>query len=295
MLMIQRMKKSHRNVTGLSGMLFRCADQAISHGEPSVIREPTVLPLRLFTTHCTVLYVDPRSGELRHGPVADSPANARFVSRGGHGQIMHEAAGSLCPIVCRTDRSQTIDSGDGSLTPTVFELDRLDWGRVGLRAEGIYLCAEPGGYVTLSRSECGPWEAFLLSDSPSDPNRHHPGVDYLDFLGALATSLAPRSYFEIGTAEGDLVAQFSCDSLCVEPAFRLTGNPIGHRKRSLFFQMSSDEFFTMYDLRMFFPKGVDIAFLDGMHRTRILAQGFHEHRALLPRPLAHSSPRLFTR
>jgi hypothetical protein len=99
-------------------------------------------------------------------------------------------------------------------------------------------------------------------------------VDYLDFLGALATSLAPRSYFEIGTETGPSLARFTCDALCVDPAFRLAGNVTGQRKRSLFFQMTADQFFAEYDLRLFYPRGVDIAFLDGMHRFEYLLRDF---------------------
>jgi len=35
---------------------------------------------RLITAFGTVLYLDPASGELRHGDVATSPANAYFVA-----------------------------------------------------------------------------------------------------------------------------------------------------------------------------------------------------------------------
>jgi hypothetical protein len=38
-----------------------------------MIGEAALLPLRLFTTHGTVLYVDPLSDELRHGPLDGSP------------------------------------------------------------------------------------------------------------------------------------------------------------------------------------------------------------------------------
>ena len=40
-------------------------------------------PARLFTAFGTVLYVDAASGELRHGPVETSAANAYFVADRG--------------------------------------------------------------------------------------------------------------------------------------------------------------------------------------------------------------------
>ena len=45
------------------------------------MNEPSLLPrTRLFTVFGTVLYVEPFTGELRHGPVESSPANAFFES-----------------------------------------------------------------------------------------------------------------------------------------------------------------------------------------------------------------------
>jgi hypothetical protein len=120
----------------------------------------------------------------------------------------------------------------------------------------------------------------------ADGDRRHRGVDYLNFLGVLSHSLAPKSYFEIGTETGSSVVRFDCDAVCVDPSFRLTRNPIGQRKRTLFFQMGSDQFFAKYNLRLFFPDGVDVAFLDGMHRFEYLLRDFinterHCHRRSL--------------
>lgn len=128
--------------------------------------ETAVMPSRLFTTHGTVLYVNPVSGELRHGPIESSPANARLLLEGPHGRIVHDSAGSLRPIVCLAHRSHTIESiGDGerAAAPTVFELVTLYQRWIGLEAEGIFLCAEPDGRVTLSRETCSSWESFLPS------------------------------------------------------------------------------------------------------------------------------------
>jgi hypothetical protein len=124
------------------------------------------LPLRLFTTHGTVLYIDPTSGDLRHGPIEGSPANARFVLDGQHGQIMHDDAGLSRPVGCLERRCQTIDGardGDGPVTAAVLEPVPLYQRWIGLRAEGVFLCAEPDGSVTLSREVCSAWESFLPS------------------------------------------------------------------------------------------------------------------------------------
>ena len=135
-----------------------------------MISKSPALPSRLFTTHGTVLFVDPLSGELRHGPLEASPANARALLDGPRTRIVHDAAGSLRPIVCDADRSGTTDSkssAEGAVTPTVFELVTLYQRWIGLRSHGCFLCAEPDGRVTLSRKVCSSWESFLPSEAYS--------------------------------------------------------------------------------------------------------------------------------
>src|SRR5690349_4556265 len=112
---------------------------------------------RLFTTHGTVLYVDSSSGELRHGPLDGSPANARLVSDGTHGQLMYDQAGSLSPILCLADRSVTVNSAakyDVAITPTVFQLVHFHQRWVGLKAAGSFLSALPDGRLTLTGPIC---------------------------------------------------------------------------------------------------------------------------------------------
>jgi hypothetical protein len=119
--------------------------------------------------------------------------------------------------------------------------------------------------------------------SPTGPNRHliappddlvATGVSYVDFFRFLARHLAPRSYFEIGTATGASLACFSCDAVCVDPAFTLEGDVLGSRPATHFFRMTSDAFFRRHELRRLFPDGPDIAFLDGMHRSEFLLRDF---------------------
>ena len=102
----------------------------------------------------------------------------------------------------------------------------------------------------------------------------HGGVQYLDFLRLLDTHLCPASYLEIGTNEGRSLAAFKCDALCIDPNFIVDRSPLESRKRSFFFQMTSDEFFRSHDVRKFFPSGPDICFLDGMHRFEYLLRDF---------------------
>lgn len=101
------------------------------------------------------------------------------------------------------------------------------------------------------------------------------GLDYIEFLSLLNSATRPTSYFEIGTNYGASLSQFSCDAVCVDPEFVLEGSRLGKRRRALLFQMSSDEFFHDYDLSLYFPGGLDIAFLDGMHRFEFLLRDFY--------------------
>jgi hypothetical protein len=102
----------------------------------------------------------------------------------------------------------------------------------------------------------------------------HSGIQYIEFLGILDTNLRPSSYFEIGTSGGGSLAAFTCDAVCVDPQFRIEAAPPLNRKRTLFFQMTSDEFFGSQRMRDYFPSGPDICFLDGLHLFEFLLRDF---------------------
>jgi len=110
--------------------------------------------------------------------------------------------------------------------------------------------------------------------NPPPQRSPHGGVRYLEFIKFLAQQIAPSSYFEIGTRMGASLSQVDCDAICVDPAFAVSTNVIKKRRRSFFFQMTSDDFFASYDIRQFFPEGVDLAFLDGMHQFEFLLRDF---------------------
>src|SRR5215475_13162419 len=79
---------------------------------------------RFLTSWGTVLYVDPESGELRHGPKDTSPANAYFVADPAadatprRGWIMLDRDGRFEPVTCRTHSSWTAIGGLESAEPT---------------------------------------------------------------------------------------------------------------------------------------------------------------------------------
>jgi hypothetical protein len=141
---------------------------------PAALPDLSAAPrARLFTVWNTALYVDRRSGELLHGAIDTSPTNALFVAdptsleTARHGWLMHDTSAGLEPIVCRAEGSRPASSAasdEAMTTATRFEVVPLERGLIGLRAENLYLCAEPDARLTLSKQRCSTWECYLASE-----------------------------------------------------------------------------------------------------------------------------------
>jgi hypothetical protein len=130
----------------------------------------------LSTAHDTAPYVDEATGEVRHGPVRaetalvvlavtmepnSSSVGRLSVVRDGEMRLTHSSAdGSRITL-------QPGVLGEGA--PTVFGLEARDNGSAALTSEGLYLCAEAGGRLTLSRQECSDWESFVLHPAADLP------------------------------------------------------------------------------------------------------------------------------
>jgi hypothetical protein len=138
-------------------------------GLGKVTIQPDAPRAKLFTAFSSVLYVEAGSGQLRHGAVDASPPNAVFVAdhalfeESRTGWLMHDGGDGLQPIDCSAEGCWVTPGA--SSVPTAFQLVPLDRGLVGLQSGGRYLCAEPDGRVTLSRSICSLWECFLPSEA----------------------------------------------------------------------------------------------------------------------------------
>lgn len=90
-------------------------------------------------------------------------------------------------------------------------------------------------------------------------------MHYLEFLSALHERLAPRTYLEIGIAEGHSLALSRCRSIGIDPAFVVDQEllaPVSlHR-------CTSDEYFGRLSTHGETPFGelpIDLAYVDGMH------------------------------
>ncbi len=137
--------------------------------------DPAAAPhARIFTSWGTVLYVDPASGELRHGPIEASPENAVFIADPmaaephRQGWFMWVAGEKLEPIACGALSCRTIaatEPVDPPVAPTLLELLPLERDLIAFRAAGRFLCAQPDGRLDLANTVCSTWECFLASES----------------------------------------------------------------------------------------------------------------------------------
>ena len=183
----------------------------------------TAPPERLVTVFGTVLYVDAASGELRHGPIEGSPSNAVFVGEGSSGCIMHDIAGSLQPIACRTDGCWVASQG-GSAGPsakqTELEIVPTYPGKFGLKAEGAFLCPESDGRVTLSRSECRAWEMFYFEDTTASQETLNWRIRYSKVLNQNRDLFdVSKSILEVGSGNVGVAHYLKRKVVGLEPDF----------------------------------------------------------------------------
>jgi hypothetical protein len=128
----------------------------------------------IMTSHETVLFFDPESGEVRHGDQTSSPHNLTLDQ---NGKVAH--------LLAVSDKARHVisipthfDGPIGTLTWTgaefgnqgsEFEIVPVDESLFGLRCQGLFLCAEPNGLITLSRHHLSQWETFRLADRVVSP------------------------------------------------------------------------------------------------------------------------------
>jgi hypothetical protein len=100
------------------------------------------------------------------------------------------------------------------------------------------------------------------------------GMSYYDFLPRLAERIGCKNYLEIGVRSGRSLRGIQAATVGVDPALQIRGDTVGSKPCLLLFQMTSDEFFSRYDLRQLLQGPVDLAFLDGMHLFEFLLRDF---------------------
>ncbi len=103
---------------------------------------------------------------------------------------------------------------------------------------------------------------------------NHTGTSYLEFLSRFHRFLEPSAYLEIGTLNGRTLELASCDTIAIDPQFKLEVSATGERPSTLFFQLPSDAFFARHDPKALLGKPIDLAFLDGLHQAETLLRDF---------------------
>ena len=141
-----------------------------SNSHVAVHHERDALSGRLMTSSCTEVYLDEKSNSLMHGDPDTCPHNVMLVSIEGlaiffHCPGIHEPRVLSLPFEIN---SRNLDPADPSVSAT--ETSRLTVvgdilfgdSLFGLIAGNTFLCAEPNGRITLSRSACNDWELFRI-------------------------------------------------------------------------------------------------------------------------------------
>lgn len=125
-------------------------------------------PLTVRTCHDTIIYADLRSGRLRHAPRADAPRNLVLVCGRQRANLRRvNSDGVLFGVELRPEGPHMAKVDPASLTPegvvSTFSVTATEFATPQtfvIRGAGLYLCAELGGDVSLSRAAAGHWERF---------------------------------------------------------------------------------------------------------------------------------------
>jgi hypothetical protein len=99
-------------------------------------------------------------------------------------------------------------------------------------------------------------------------------VFYLDFLRGLHERLAPRTYLEIGVAQGHSLAVSRCLSIGIDPAFEIDQEIAAPTS---LFRCTSDQYFERLRrarAKPFRRLPIDLAFIDGMHHFEYALRDF---------------------
>jgi hypothetical protein len=102
---------------------------------------------------------------------------------------------------------------------------------------------------------------------------HQPkGMRYLEFLHALHTQRKPQWYLEVGTEKGFSLAQSRCNTIAIDPEFKISAE-LTYPSQLHLFQMTSDDFFASQFLARN-GIAIDLSFLDGLHLFEFLLRDF---------------------
>ena len=114
----------------------------------------------------------------------------------------------------------------------------------------------------------------LLPEAVARNGVEEKALSYLTCLKQVHAEVAPQLYFEIGIDTGTSLGLADCPAVGVDPAFMISG---GLRAPTQIFRQTSDAFFANEKrCRNTLGKGVDLAFIDGMHLAEFVLRDFIE-------------------
>jgi Methyltransferase domain len=99
-------------------------------------------------------------------------------------------------------------------------------------------------------------------------------MDYVEFLAALHERLEPRTYLEIGVAQGHSLGVARCRSIGVDPEFLINQELLAPVS---LLRCTSDEYFERLDAAEATPFGelpIDLTYIDGMHHFEYALRDF---------------------
>ncbi len=124
---------------------------------PDVTLPPGATITRLRTYWGTVLFADLDRDVLGHGPPGSAAGTVVVAATEGAAHLLHVAPdGRRCTVVPSAASEAWKRAAGFERVPIAGDTKA----RFGLRKDGLFLCAEADGRVTLSRRTLGPWERF---------------------------------------------------------------------------------------------------------------------------------------
>jgi hypothetical protein len=160
------------------------------------------------------------------------------------GRIMQHSDGAYRPILCGPEGCRVLGdaAANEALAGTRLELVPLERGLIAVKSADLFLCAEPGGRLTLSRRLCSLWECFLASEdwcTAGNGAEETPGRDAI-----AADHRAIASYI-------------------VDPAFRMKTRKTGAKKFLVFGYTQWSHGRAYYDLaKLLHDRGYVVDILD---------------------------------
>jgi hypothetical protein len=125
----------------------------------------------LHTFHGSIVYADPRSGRLRHGPSDEVAHNVYMTQEQGAVRLLYISPNGRRFLVGLKPEGAGRNSENAEHDKCAREFELVTPGAskamvFHLKSAGVFMCAEPSGEVTLSRPQAGGWEEFSVGLLP---------------------------------------------------------------------------------------------------------------------------------